>query len=205
MSASSPFVQGCDTSFNSARLNSVSAFPLSGRAPFYLDWDEFEREYLARMKSTGIVESMKDFYWDIRPKPEYGTIEVRVCDTPLSVIRAAALAFFLQAICMKIMDDGDTPCEDHYLVYGYNRFQACRFGLDAEFINPSSLERMTLREDVLSTIRQLERYADTPSTQDALDHLYRLAHQGSDAHILRQEYLSNGVIETTHHGRKRDT
>jgi carboxylate-amine ligase len=42
------------------------------------------------MAGTGIVKSMKDFYWDLRPKPEYGTIELRVCDTPLSVDRAAA-------------------------------------------------------------------------------------------------------------------
>ena len=41
------------------------------------------------MRGYGIVESMKDFYWDIRPKAEYGTVEIRVFDTPLSVERAA--------------------------------------------------------------------------------------------------------------------
>ena len=82
LSASSPFVQGVDTGFHSARLNSVFAFPLSGRAPFVLTWDEFG-EYFEKMTSTGVVQSMKDFYWDIRPKPEFGTIELRVCDTPL--------------------------------------------------------------------------------------------------------------------------
>lgn len=80
LSASSPYFQGRDTLFNSARLNSVFAFPLSGRAPFLLRWADFERDYFARMEDTGIVKSMKDFYWDIRPKPEYGTIELRVCD-----------------------------------------------------------------------------------------------------------------------------
>ncbi|HEY2928208.1 YbdK family carboxylate-amine ligase, partial [Piscinibacter sp.] len=81
LSASSPFVQGVDTGFDSARLNSVFAFPLSGRAPFVPGWDEFNA-YFDKMTSTGVVESMKDFYWDIRPKPEFGTIELRVCDTP---------------------------------------------------------------------------------------------------------------------------
>ncbi len=82
LSASSPFFQGVDTLFDSARLNSVFAFPLSGRAPFLLKWPEFEHGYFAKMEKTGIVKSMKDFYWDIRPKPEFGTIELRVCDTP---------------------------------------------------------------------------------------------------------------------------
>ena len=99
LSASSPFVQRKDTLFDSARLNSVFAFPLSGRAPFTLSWSEFENGYFAHMERTGIVKSMKDFYWDIRPKPEYGTIELRVCDTPLTVERAAALAGYLQALC----------------------------------------------------------------------------------------------------------
>ena len=42
------------------------------------------------MRGFGVVESMKDFYWDIRPKPEYGTIEIRVCDTPLDVAQRRA-------------------------------------------------------------------------------------------------------------------
>ncbi|MBC7394503.1 MAG: glutamate--cysteine ligase, partial [Variovorax sp.] len=63
LSASSPFVQGQDTQFDSARLNSVFAFPLSGRAPFTLSWKEFEN-YFERMTRTGVVRSMKDFYWD---------------------------------------------------------------------------------------------------------------------------------------------
>ena len=92
LSASSPYSQGVDTLFDSARLNSVFAFPLSGRAPFTLNWDEFANGYFTKMEATGVVKSMKDFYWDIRPKPEYGTIELRVCDTPLTVERAAALA-----------------------------------------------------------------------------------------------------------------
>ena len=58
LSASSPFVQGVDTGFDSARLNSVFAFPLSGRAPFCLGWDEFGK-YFDKMTSTGVVNSMK--------------------------------------------------------------------------------------------------------------------------------------------------
>ena len=68
LSASSPFVQGQDTAFDSARLNSVFAFPLSGRAPCVLTWAEFG-QYFNKMTATGVVQGMKDFYWDIRPSP----------------------------------------------------------------------------------------------------------------------------------------
>jgi carboxylate-amine ligase len=100
LSAASPFQRGVDTAFQSARVNVVSAFPLSGHMPPVVDWEGFLR-YFERMRSTGLVESMKDFYWDIRPKPEFGTVEVRVIDTPLSVEHAVDLAVFARACARR--------------------------------------------------------------------------------------------------------
>lgn len=196
LSASSPYVQGSDTLFNSARLNSVFAFPLSGRAPFLLRWEEFEREYFAKMEKTGVVKSMKDFYWDIRPKPEYGTIELRVCDTPLTVERAAALAGYLQVLCAYLLERKEAaPAEDDYLVYNYNRFQACRFGLDGAIVHPKTYETRSLREDILATLRMMEPYAEQLDALPALTHLYDTTHDGSDAHYLRQQKIDSGSAE----------
>lgn len=196
LSASSPYVQGSDTLFNSARLNSVFAFPLSGRAPFLLRWEEFEREYFAKMEKTGVVKSMKDFYWDIRPKPEYGTIELRVCDTPLTVERAAALAGYLQVLCAYLLERKEAaPAEDDYLVYNYNRFQACRFGLDGAIVHPKTYETRSLREDILATLRMMEPYAEQLDALPALMHLYDTTHDGSDAHYLRQQKIDSGSAE----------
>jgi len=196
LSASSPFLQGSDTSFQSARLNSVFAFPLSGRAPFVLSWEAFEKDYFERMAGTGIVRSMKDFYWDLRPKPEYGTIELRVCDTPLSVERAAALACYLQALCRYLLEGNEpAPREDDYLVYNYNRFQACRFGLDGTLVHPQNHEQIPLREDIMTTLRRLAPHAEALGSSAALDLLYREAHTGSDAHFLRQAFDAGGSRE----------
>ncbi len=196
LSASSPYVQGRDTHFNSARLNSVFAFPLSGRAPFVLDWSEFESGFFTHMERTGIVKSMKDFYWDIRPKPEYGTIELRVCDTPLTVERAAALACYLQALCAQLLERAEAPpSETDYLVYNYNRFQACRFGLDGTVVHPKTYETLSLREDILATIRQLKPHAERLQATQAMEHLYAETHEGSDASFLRQQMRHRGSPE----------
>ena len=196
LSASSPFVQGNDTLFNSARLNSVFAFPLSGRAPFLLRWEDFEQQYFAKMEHTGVVKSMKDFYWDIRPKPEYGTIELRVCDTPLSVGRAAALACYLQALCKYLLERNEPdPAEDDYLVYNYNRFQACRFGLDGTLVHPKSYAPILLRDDILNTIKRIQPQADTLGCAPALEHIRQTAHKGSDAVYLRHEFAARGNAE----------
>lgn len=197
LSASSPFVQGKDTWFNSARLNSVFAFPLSGRAPFILNWSEFEQQYFAKMEHTRIVKSMKDFYWDIRPKPEFGTIELRVCDTPLTVERAAALACYLQALCSYLLDNKEAlPAEDDYLVYNYNRFQACRFGLDGILVHPKTYDDILLREDILTTLRLIKPYADQLEGSAALEHIYRITHEGSDANYLRQKHIDQSSVES---------
>lgn len=196
LSASSPFVQGKDTLFNSSRLNSVFAFPLSGRAPFMLRWEEFSNGYFARMEQTGIVRSMKDFYWDIRPKPEFGTIELRVCDTPLSVDKAAALACYLQALCRCLLERSEPPpTEDDYLVYNYNRFQACRFGFDGTIVHPKTYETLALRDDILATLRRMEPHAEALEGKPALDLLYQTVAAGSDASYLREQALDQGGVE----------
>src|SRR5690606_877548 len=73
LAAASPFSQGEDTSFDSSRLHAISVFPLSGHMPAVEDWSAFAR-YYARMAGFGIVRCMKDLYWDVRPKPEFGTV-----------------------------------------------------------------------------------------------------------------------------------
>jgi glutamate---cysteine ligase / carboxylate-amine ligase len=188
LSASSPYVQGSDTGFQSARLNSMVTFPMSGRAPFMLSWQAFEA-YFAKMTHTGVVESMKDFYWDIRPKPEFGTIEVRVMDTPLTVERAAAIAAYLQCVARwLVIERPFEPEEDDYLAYAYNRFQACRFGLDGEVVDPKTAEHEPLRALISQTLKRIEPHAIELRAEPGLalirDALARDG--GSDAAWLRQ-------------------
>ena len=186
LSASSPYVQGVDTGFHSARLNSVFAFPLSGRAPFTLTWDSFE-EYFSKMVSTGVVNSMKDFYWDIRPKPGFGTIEVRVMDTPLSVDRAAAIACYIQTLARYLLLDKPlTLKEDDSLVYTFNRFEACRFGLEGSCIDPQTGERRTIAEDILATLDVIAPHADALGSNEALRQVGDIARSNmNDATWLR--------------------
>jgi len=189
LSAASPYYQGVDTAFDTSRLNTVFAFPLSGRAPFVRRWEEFQA-YFARMQVFGIVESMKDFYWDIRPKPEYGTIEIRVCDTPVTVERAAALAAYAQALARYLLVERPHPLtEDAYHVYGYNRFQACRFGLEGEFADPHTPQKRGLREDILATLDALAVHARELDAEDGLrDIADCVKSSGNDARWMREIY-----------------
>jgi carboxylate-amine ligase len=189
LSASSPFSQGVDTAFDSSRLNAVSVFPLSGTLPMVRDWRAFNA-YFDEMVDLGIIESMKDFYWDIRPKPEFGTIELRVPDTPLTVQRAAALAAYAQTLAAYLLAERKPqPQRAMYQVYSYNRFSACRFGLSAGLIDAQARRQVTLRDDILVTIEALTPYAGQLNTQAPLRELVSSAAAGqNDSAWLRSIY-----------------
>jgi len=198
LSAASPFYQGEDTSFQSSRLTAVNAFPLAGHMPFVKDWAEF-LEYYDRMRSFGIVESMKDFYWDIRPKPEYGTVELRICDTPLEVGRAAALAAYAQALAKWLLEERPRPAKRTvYLVNAFNRFEAARFGLRGQFIDPFEETRRALAEDILGALAGVMPQADALGSSETLAALAADVRRGyTDADWLRERFAANRSLAHT--------
>ncbi len=195
LSASSPFLQGTDTLFDSARLNTVSAFPLAGTMPPVAGWGAFE-DYFETMRSYGIVESMKDSYWDIRPKPEYGTVEVRVCDTPLTPRWAVALAGYVQALSAWLLDEPRSrDAEALARVYAYNKFQACRFGLHATLIDPESRASVDLQADLFETLDRVRGYAEKLGAGEETRRLADAAlARRNDAARIREEHERRGAL-----------
>jgi len=195
LSAASPFYQGEDTSFQSSRLTAVSAFPLAGHIPFVRDWAEF-LEYFMRMKGFGIVASMKDFYWDIRPKPEYGTIEIRVCDTPLTVRRAALLAAYAQALAAWHLEERPLePSRTTYLVNSHNRFEACRYGLRGTMVDPYASRKTAIGEDILATMAKIAPHAARLGCGALVHELAAGVRAGdSDAAWLRARHAARGSL-----------
>ncbi|HEX5092923.1 MAG TPA: YbdK family carboxylate-amine ligase [Burkholderiales bacterium] len=198
LSAASPFYQGEDTQFQSARLTAVNAFPLAGHMPFVADWAEFN-EYFDKMRAFGIVESMKDFYWDIRPKPEYGTIEIRVCDTPLTVERAAALAAYAQALAKWLLESHPRPARRAvYLVNAFNRFEAARFGLRGQFIDPFDEKKRPLADDLLDALAGVMPQAEALGSAAVLAGLAADVRRSySDADWLRERFAANKSLAHT--------
>lgn len=195
LSASSPFYQEADTAFDSSRLNVVNAFPLSGVMPFVQDWAGFEA-YFRKMAGYGIVHSMKDFYWDVRPKPEYGTVEIRVGDTPLTVEKAAAIAAYARALADLLLTRR-TWDPDIYSVYAYNRFQACRFGYQGTVIDSVTGAKRTIGEDILATVADVR-----PHVRAGDEAALRLVREsvetsGNDAAWLRATYAHTQSFEDT--------
>lgn len=195
ISASSPFYQGIDTGFQSSRSNVFSAFPTSGVIPFLLNWEEFS-DYYYKMKNNKIISSMKDFYWDIRPKPEFGTVEIRVCDTPLTLKKSVVIAAYIQALAAYLIAEKPIKINyDLYHFYSYNRFQASRYGFDGEFLNPGDYSRITIGEDIKLTISKIEKYANQLNSMELLLPLFNsVINKENDTTLLRQWLKQTGSL-----------
>ncbi len=186
LSASSPFYQGIDTGFHSSRVSVFNAFPLSGVMPFVTTWEEFSAYYL-KMRRLRIISSMKDFYWDIRPKPEYGTVEIRVCDSPLTMRRAVIIAAYAQALAAYISQERPWDLKPNvYDVYTTNRFQASRYGFAGKFIDPVTLKSCLIGDDMLGTLQDIQSYAAQLDIEDYLQIVKKnIIHKQDDATIIR--------------------
>ena len=185
LSANSPCWQGENSGFCSARSNVVGAFPMSGTMPTHIrSWDDFAAHF-ERLAGHGIVNSIKDFYWDVRPKPEYGTVELRVLDTPLRPAYAAALASYARELCIEVFDQpGRWPAEDSRELYAWNRFNAAKDGVDAHWINPCDGVSRPIREVVASDLERLSARSADPDFGHACAMVEELMRDGGQARWL---------------------
>jgi carboxylate-amine ligase len=116
-------------------------------------------------------------------------VEVRVFDTPLTVERAAQLAAYTQALAAMLLDDDTSLDEAVYLPYTYNRFQACRFGLEGVMIDGLSGRSRPIHEDVTDTLAKLAPYARELGSEAALQAISELVRSRRvDAHWQRDRY-----------------
>lgn len=186
LAAASPFQRGVDTDFQSSRVNVISMFPLSGQLPAVRDWREFAA-YFSRMQRTGLVRTMKDFYWDARPKPEFGTVELRVCDMPLTITHAADIAALCQAIARCYLNR--RPRFDIALQHEagtVNRFKAAKSAWDATILDTEFDRPALLAESAASLIERCMPYCADRGATDRLERLRRrIAAHSTDADWIR--------------------
>jgi glutamate---cysteine ligase / carboxylate-amine ligase len=193
ISAGSPFQRGVDTSFQSTRVNVASVLPLSGHMPAVASWDEFST-YFSRMRDTGVVESMKDFYWDVRPKPEFGTVEVRAPDTPVTLEQAVDFAAFVQALASYCLANRrPIDVSRLYEAYEVNRMVSARFGFDAILVDLAARRRVALHDELIALLESLALHAIGEDARRRLQILTaRVQRRDNDAAWMRDRLRALG-------------
>ncbi|MFL5928212.1 MAG: YbdK family carboxylate-amine ligase [Gaiellaceae bacterium] len=140
LSANSPWYAGDLTGMASNRAPVLAELPRAGVPPAFASYAEWE-SWVERLMRLGVAEDYTRIWWDVRPHPKLGTLEVRVPDQPTDVRLSAAFAALLQALCAAALEDalprgasvlGDRGRAD----YLQNRWSAARFGSRARLLHP---------------------------------------------------------------------
>jgi glutamate---cysteine ligase / carboxylate-amine ligase len=133
LSANSPYLAGEETGLASNRAEVLAQLPRSGAPPAFGSFAGWER-FVARFVTAGLADDYTRFWWDVRPHPRFGTLEVRMPDQPTALERSVAFAALLQTMCAHFAEGDGTPADRG--VYQQNRWAALRFGADAQLLHP---------------------------------------------------------------------
>jgi carboxylate-amine ligase len=150
MSANSPWFAGSLNGMASNRAPILAELPRAGAPPAFASYVEWEA-WVERLAALGVAEDYTRIWWDVRPHPKLGTLEVRVPDQPTDVHLSAAFAALLQALCATALDGG-LPSSDVMLAdrgradYLQNRWSAARFGIRAKLVHPNGSSYVPARE-----------------------------------------------------------
>ncbi len=197
LSANSPFWEGYDTGLRSYRTKVFESLPIAGLPFFFKDWADYTKlveNYLA----TRTVETIRDIWWDIRPHPDFGTLEVRICDAPSTIREILALAALIQALIKKLGDEYENGVpfkQPHSSVIRENKWRACRHGLGEEFITPEGNRTIRAREAIEELIASVDEDAKELGSREYISHIKDILNKGEGAVKQLNEWKRQGELK----------
>lgn len=206
LSSSSPYFEGEDSGMASARTKIFEGLPTAGLPPPLANWSDFET-FMSTLLDSGCIRSIREVWWDIRPHPDFGTVEFRMCDATPTVRETVALAALAQTLVewtnRRITDDSLPPPPRDWTVRE-NRWLAARYGIDAELIvehpDTGHPDRRPVRELVAELLDELRPVAGDLGNLDQLADLDVLLAIGTGAERQRQVIEAGGtLVDVVHH------
>ena len=217
LSSSSPFFEGDDSGMASARSLVFESLPTAGLPPQIAEWSDFER-FMDTLIETKCIDTVREVWWDVRPHPDFGTVELRMCDampTLGETIAVAGLAQTLVAWCLDRIAAGDMPAPPTEWSVKQNRWLAARSGLDADFIveqagplsaadvalphhatkiGDRTVDRRPARELIGDLVGLLRPTGERLGTSAQLDEILAIADRGSGTDRQRSVIERGGTL-----------
>jgi carboxylate-amine ligase len=198
LSASSPFWRGEATGLASSRQIVFSAFPRSGPPPRFRDYADYA-SVVGQLERTGCIADYTHIWWDIRPHPKWGTIEVRICDAVTRVEDAVAIAAYCQAVVKLLSeryDAGEEIPSHHRILTSENKWLAARYGLDAPVMDLATGRRIRIpvKKLVRRTLRELEPHARELGSERELEGIEAILGRGNSAEAQLRVFNANRDI-----------
>ena len=200
LSASSPFWRGELTGLESTRQMVFAAFPRSGVPPRFSDYGEYAA-VVGQLEKTGCIADYSHIWWDIRPHPKWGTVEVRVMDAVTRVEDAVALSAYIQALVKYYAERYDSKQEVpsyHRMLVTENKWLAGRYGLEAPIMDlvTGRRNRVPVAQHIRRTLREIEPHARELGSDGELAGIHEILARGNGADRQRRVFNANrDVVE----------
>jgi carboxylate-amine ligase len=202
LSANSPFWRGAPTGLHSYRQTIFATLPRTGIPPRFGSYDEFVQA-VERLEWSGLIPDYTRIWWDVRPHPRLGTVELRVCDAVTRVDDVVALAAYFQSLVAMLCDRIESGRELpglHPLLCVENKWLAARYGLEARVVDPAgdNVLPVPVSELVRRRLRELAPYARALGCERELEATLEILARGNGAEAqLRAWEASGDLTEVT--------
>jgi carboxylate-amine ligase len=193
LSANSPFWRGQPTGLASARMPIFRGFPRVGVPPAYDGWQDFE-DRIALMTEAGVIDDYTWMWYDVRPHPSLGTVEIRAMDAQTRVEHTLGLTALVQAMVRELAEgfgSGDPLPRVSDELLDANRWLAARHGLDGELVELPGTQRVATRELARRLLERLEPHAQDLGSSAELEAVGDLIERGNGAHRQQVVYEAN--------------
>jgi glutamate---cysteine ligase / carboxylate-amine ligase len=193
LSASSPWFEGRDTGLASSRSKVFEGLPTAGLPQILDGWTEFS-ELMTTLIEARAISSIREIWWDIRPHPNFGTVELRICDglpTMTEIATVAALAQCLVEWMDTLIDRGyKLPWPKTWIV-GQNKWRAARHGIDADLIVDERGSLQPVRSAIEELVEELTPVSRRLGCEEELIHARRILEHGP-SYVRQRRWVDAG-------------
>ena len=194
LSASSPYWQAHDTGLASVRTKVFEGLPTAGLPPRLVDWADFEA-FMGTLLTAGAITSIREVWWDVRPHPDFGTVELRMCDAMPTLTEVLSLAALAQCLVSDLQDRferGEPVPTNRDWVLRENKWLAARYGLDAEVIVDDHGTRRPARDAIADLVAELAPTALTLGCERELAGVLAIIEHGAGYERQRRVLQAGG-------------
>src|SRR5215216_5256622 len=197
LSTSSPFWMGFDTGLKSYRSEIFKKFPRTDIPDYFSSYSEYQN-YVTLLLKTGCIDRPKKIWWDIRPHPDFPTLEIRICDLPSKVDEVIALTALIQAVIAKL-----------YKLYrknmGFrlyrraliqeNKWRAVRWGLNGKLIDFGKQTEVPVRDLIYELLEFVDDVVDELGSRKELEYIHTIMETGTSADRQLKKFEETGDLK----------
>ncbi|MBV9083008.1 MAG: carboxylate-amine ligase, partial [Acidobacteriaceae bacterium] len=197
LSTNSPFWLGMDTGLKSYRCKVFDKFPRTNIPDYFQSWAEYDN-FVNLLVKTNCIDNAKKIWWDIRPHPNFPTLEFRICDVPMRADETIAIAALIQATVAKLYKLYEA--NQGFRLYRRalimeNKWRALRYGIEGKLIDFGKKIEVPERDLIHEYLNIVDDVVDELGSREEINYIHRMLEQGTGADRQLRVFQETGDLK----------